>query len=339
VIECRFLLGMTLSSFGQSRHRDKYKDFSDDERAAHQRVHAALAQLGQIGVEELGGARDYVLKLTSGFHPASGVRGGKPKDLWFGIYRKENEERFLGNPQVFMIVSERGIEYGFSPLTHPDDFTNPDIKRRTREIARSVLEQLPAPGSLEAKNLEGQLSGNWRFRRKQRLDPHESEFQSLDDWLTFVRSDAGVSNAGGGISRYLLPDEIDAIDLVQEVRQMAHIFRPLMEHVVADAPPSEAEAEPPPSEAGAEPPPPPEVLPAFGTVLRAFLREFAEARKGPFQKTDRLWNAMSEVKSRLEKFAAVRSRPDLLVNIGVGLGRWAAVPWIGLLNTKVTRST
>ena len=34
-------------------------------------------------------------------------------------------------------------------------------------------------------------------------------------------------------------DEIDAIDLVQEVRQMAQIFRPLMEHVVADAPPSQ----------------------------------------------------------------------------------------------------
>ena len=75
------------------------------------------------------------------------------------------------------------------------------------------------------------------------------------------------------------------------------------------------------------------------TLLRAFLREFAEARKGPFQKTDPLWNAMSEVKSRLEKFAAVRSRPDLLVNISVGQGNWAAVPWIALLNTKVTRST
>jgi hypothetical protein len=38
-------------------------------------------------------------RITSGFHPASGVRGGKPKDLWFGIFRKENEQRFLGNPQ------------------------------------------------------------------------------------------------------------------------------------------------------------------------------------------------------------------------------------------------
>ena len=116
------------------------------------------------------------------------------------------------------------------------------IKQRTREIARSVLEQLPAPGSPEAKDLAAQLSksGNWHFRRKQRLDPNQSEFQSLDDWLSFVRSDEGVRNAGGGITRYALADEIDEIDLVEEVRQMARIFRPLMERVVADAPPTTA---------------------------------------------------------------------------------------------------
>src|SRR4029078_10111722 len=117
----------------------------------------------------------YVLKLTSGFHPASGIRGGKPKDLWFGVYRKENEKSFLGNPQIFMIVSSRGIEYGFSPLTHPDDFSNQEIKKRTREIARPVLEQLPTPGSPEAKDLAAQLlkSGNWYYRRKQRLEPNQ----------------------------------------------------------------------------------------------------------------------------------------------------------------------
>jgi hypothetical protein len=154
----------------QSRSRDKYSDFSDDERAAHKRVHDALHRLGEITRDELGGARDYVLKFTSGFHPASGIRGGKPKDLWFGIFRQENEQRFLGNPQIFMIVSSRGIEYGFSPLTHPDDFSNQEIRKRTREIARSVLEQLPAPGSPEAEDLAAQLlkSGNWHYRRKQR---------------------------------------------------------------------------------------------------------------------------------------------------------------------------
>jgi hypothetical protein len=293
----------------------------------------------EIAVNELGGARDYVLKLTSGFHPASGVRGAKPKDLWFGIYRKENEKRFLGNPQVFMIGSSRGIEWGFSPLTHPDDFSNQDIKKRTREIARSVLEQLPAPGSPEAKDLASQLakSGNWHFRRKQRLDPNQSEFKSLDDWLSFIRSDEGARNAGGGITRYALADEIDKIDFVEQVRQIAGLFRPLMERVVADAPPTTAPqhaAKTPPLTAG-----PNANLPAFGALLRAFLQEFAKARSGPFQKTDPLWNAMSAVKGRLEQFPAVRSRPDLLVTISVGQGNWASVPWIALLNTSVTRST
>jgi hypothetical protein len=307
--------GRDVALIRQSRSRDRYTDFSDDERAAHERVHAALRQLGQIVVDELGGARDYVLKLTSGFHPASGVRGGKPKDLWFGVYRKENETPFLGNPQVFMIVSGRGIEWGFSPLTHPDDFTNPAIKQRTREIARSVLEQLPAPGSPEAKTLVAQLSGIWHFRRKQRLDPNGSEFQSLDDWLSFMRSDEGVRNAGGGITRYALADEIDKIDVVEEVRQIARIFRPLMERVVADAPPTTAPRDQAQNTLIVSPPN--EVLPPFGDVLRAFLGEFAEARNGPFQKKDSLWKAMSNVKARLEQFPAIQSRPDLLVTISV----------------------
>ncbi len=121
------ITGNDIELVRRSRSRERYRDFSDDERAAYARIHAALNELGQIALSGLGGARDYVLNLTSGFRPASGIRGGKPKDLWFGIYRKENDQRFLGNPQIFMIVSERGIEYGFAPLTHPDDFSNQEF--------------------------------------------------------------------------------------------------------------------------------------------------------------------------------------------------------------------
>lgn len=114
-----------------------------------------LGQLGHLVVDELGGSRDYTLKLTSGFHPDSGVRGGKPKDLWFGVYRKDNERRFLGNPQVFMMVSERGIEYGLifvnpplplvppsiynSPTGKTTFFLYPDVGTSRKGIARSKL--------------------------------------------------------------------------------------------------------------------------------------------------------------------------------------------------------
>jgi hypothetical protein len=333
------LTGHDIELIRQSRSHDKYADFSIEQRTAYKRVHAALQQLGEKAIEELGGGRDYVLKLTSGFHPASGVRGGKPKDLWFGVYRKENEKSFLANPQVFMIVSGRGIEYGFSPLTHPDDFSNQDLRRATREIARRVLEQLPAPGSPEAEDLGLQLSksGDWYFRRKQRLDPKQSEFQSLNDWLSFMRSDDGARNAGGGITRYALVDEVDAIDLIEEVCEVAQVFHSLMKTIVADAPPTVA-----PHPTDPTPPLAPSSdsnLASFGELLRIFLNKFGEARRGPFQKTEALWNAMSDLKTRLEQFPAVLNRQDLLVNISVGLGNWAAVPWIALLNTKITRST
>src|SRR6266545_4694492 len=172
---------------------------------------------------------------------------------------------------------------------------------RASTYRRGNSVQTTAATSPEAKDLEAQLAktGIWYFRRKQRLDPKQSEFPSLDDWLSFVRSDEGVRKAGGGITRYLFADEIDAIDLVEEVRQMARIFRPLMEHVVADAPPTtapEPTAPTPLITPGAN-----EDLPSFGDLLRAFLREFTEARRGPFQKTESLWNAMSDVKTRLEK--------------------------------------
>jgi IstB-like ATP binding protein len=91
--------GTDIELIRASRSRDRYADLSPEEQAAHRRVHEALRQLGEVTVAELGGARDYVLKLTSGFHPNSGVRGGKPKDLWFGVYRKENESKLLVSAQ------------------------------------------------------------------------------------------------------------------------------------------------------------------------------------------------------------------------------------------------
>ena len=123
-----------------------------------------------------------------------------------------------------MIVSGRGIEYGFSPLTHPDDFSNQEIKERTREIARSVLEQLPAPGTPEAEALAAQLAkeGNWHFRQKQRLDPNQSEFPSLDAWLTFVRSDEGVRNAGGELhDMHWLVRSMGLISVTRSARWLA----------------------------------------------------------------------------------------------------------------------
>ncbi|MBN9537334.1 MAG: DUF3578 domain-containing protein [Alphaproteobacteria bacterium] len=327
-----------------SRSLERYADFSNDQRTAHKRVHEVLSGLGKVVVQELGGDQSYSLKLTSGFHPNSGIRGGKPKDLWFGVYLKENEKELLGNPQLFMIVSGHGVEYGFSPLTHPDDFSNQALRHRTREIARQLLGMLPTAGSPDARQLKSQLeqSGNWHFRRKQRLAPNQSDFASLDDWLSFEKSEQGAANAGGGITRYVAIEDIDGTDFEQLVRQLTQIFRSLMKRMRAE--PNQfmesAFVSASPSTASALPSVPADAASyEFRHVVRLFRDELAKARSGPFQKSDMLWNAMEDVRSRLEKFPTVRERADLLVNVSVGQGNWASVPWIALLNTKITRST
>ena len=151
-------------------------------------------------------------------------------------------------------------------------------------------------------------------------EPNQSEFHSLNDWLLFLHSADGVQNAGGGIDRYAVAEEIDDLDLSEEVRHMTSLFRPLMERIVADAPPATAS----PPEIQVPVAPPPSISPvSFSKALSDFLRELEVAQRGPFQKTDALWNAMSDVKTRIEQFAAVQSRPSLLVNISVGQGNWA----------------
>jgi hypothetical protein len=52
------LAGHDIELIRESRSRERYTDFSDEERAAHSRVHEALRKLGDIAIDELGGARD-----------------------------------------------------------------------------------------------------------------------------------------------------------------------------------------------------------------------------------------------------------------------------------------
>ena len=107
----------------QSRLKRRYADLSEEERDAYRRVDLILRELGNIVQRRLGSSDEFGVKLTSGFTPASGVRGAMPKDLWFGVYNIQNLTDFVGMPQLFAIVSERGVEYGFAPAIHPYDFS------------------------------------------------------------------------------------------------------------------------------------------------------------------------------------------------------------------------
>ncbi|NOJ39980.1 MrcB family domain-containing protein [Bradyrhizobium australiense] len=311
-----------------SRDRARYADLSSEERAAYERVHAALGRLGRAVQEELGSA-DYDVRLTSGFHLKSGVRGANPKDLWFGVYRRENAAEFLGNPQLFAIVSGKGVELGFYVSTHPSDFSDAKLKARLRAAAPAIYRQLPDPGSAAAVELERSLGNQWDFRRKSRLEPGRREFDDFSAWLRYFKSPAGAQEGGGGITRWFVGEELDAADLSAVVRGMAHTFRPLISSIRAEP------GRQPILERGES-----------ATVGRSFASLFGEmvqkldvARQQPFSQVPDLWNLMEEIQTRLDNLASVAKRPHVTTQWSLGKGIWASVPWIALLHREVTTST
>ena len=317
----------------ESRSKVRYADITPEEREAYKRTDAALRGLSRIAIDTLGNSSSYVAQFASGFHLASGVRGALPKDLWFGIYRRENVDGFVGHPQLFLIVSGRetysGIEYGFAATTHPADFSNQLIKDRLREAAPKIYDQLPSPQSEAARSLATALGEGWCYQRKQRLEPDRTNFPSLDAWLEYLSSPAGLAAAGGSISKFVPAKQLDNVKLDEIVRDMASVFRPLMQSIVAT--PLPAAIAQTPELVGAD---------AFAdTANEDLLKRYGEVRISPFGEVPDLWGDFNELKALLEGLPSVQKRPQLLVKWSLGKGVWAKVPWIALMNWRVTTST
>ena len=311
-----------------SRTRDRYANLSSEEHAAYERVHAALGRLGLLVKNELG-RTNYEVRLTSGFHLQSGIRGGVPKDLWFGVYRQENVREFLGNPQLFAIVSGKGVEVGFYASTHPSHFTNAALKVRLRGAAPNIYRQLPDPESDQAAQLERNLQGRWDYRRKSRLEPGRSEFDDLSSWLRYFKSPAGAKEGGGGITRWITGDALDATDLAEVVREMARVFEPLMSSIRAlsgESPPNVAESAA-------------VVGRSFSSLFGEMLDKLELARRHPFREVPDLWQIMREIQTRLDSLGSLARRPHIVTKWSLGKGSWANVPWIALLNRNATTST
>jgi MrcB-like, N-terminal domain/AAA domain (dynein-related subfamily) len=78
---------------------------------------------------------------------------------------------------------------------------------------------------------------------------------------------------------------------------------------------------------------------SFAQLLAEGLRQLADARKSPFREVPSLWATMESLKRRLQSLPSVRQRPDIIVNWSLGKGVWANIPWVALLNRRITTST
>jgi len=323
-----------------SRSKKKYTEISDEERVAYVRVSGALQNLGNLLKSNLTNSDRFEVRTTSGFNINSGIRSYIPKDLWFSVSPIKNSKDLAGMPQLFMIVSERGIEYGFGASVSPSDFSQKTVKDIVRKAAPVVFDQLPSPNSDEATDLQQVLeaSGTWYLRRKHRLPPNQNEFPSLKSWLQYLQSPDGKKNAAGTISHYLAADEVDAVDLGQEMGEMARLFQLLIDRDWRVSSDTQDTAQ------SHETTYMPEELDLdgsneFSQKLSAFLNCYGSKREGSFSSDAELSSVMKDLQGWLEHVPAVASRPTIKVKMSVGQGAWTKTPWIALLDNRETQST
>lgn len=324
-----------------SRSKQRYTDLSDEENEAYVRASASLQHLGDLLKSKLTKPDKFEVRTTSGFNIKSGIRSYIPKDLWFSVSPRANSQNLAGMPQLFMIVSERGIEYGYGASVSPSDFSQQSVKRIERKAAPIVFEQLPSPGSPESTGLQHGLEkgDTWYFRRKHRLSPNQQDFASFQEWLHYLQSPDGKKHAAGAISRYVLPDDVDDVGLEHEVSEMARLFEPLLDRQwhtgeVGEIPtPRPAQNMPPQEESNLE------SSNEFAARFTRFLNSYGDRRSGTFGVDEELRVAMHNLKSWLEEVPAIAGRPTINVEIGVGKGGWTKTPWIALLDNRVTTTT
>ena len=153
--------GRDIALIRQSRMKSKYNELTAEERSAYESVHDSLSVLGTAVRKKLAAYGAYGMKLTSGFSIRAGVRGYLPKDLWFAVYNQLNRIASVGNPQLFMIASHRGIEYGFAASIHPARFSDRAVQERVRnghlEFSRPC--RTPTPSVPHSYKRSWQMAG------------------------------------------------------------------------------------------------------------------------------------------------------------------------------------
>lgn len=322
-----------------SRSKQRYAELSEAEHAAYVRVSDALRSLGDLLQSKMTEPDKYEVRTTSGFNANSGVRSYIPKDLWFSVSPRENSKDLAGMPQLFMIVSERGVEYGYGASVSPSDFSQQSVKEIVRAAAPIVFEQLPSPDSPEATGIQHDLEegGTWYFRRKHRLPPNQPDFQAFKEWIRYLQSSDGKKKAAGTISRYLLPNEVDRVRFESEIAEMARVFESLIDrnwqshsHQTAPTAAVDAMQSEEFSLDGSN---------EFAQRLSEFLHCYGEKRSEAFSVDDELGSAMRNLQKWLELDPAVACRPTIKVKISVGQGGWTKTPWIALLDSRETSST
>ena len=311
-----------------------WSELQPADREVYERVYNRLEEIGRAAITKIKDRYPFELSLTSSFGLKNGVRGFLPKDLWIAIH---HSNATLGIPQIYMIVSNRGVEYGFAASIHTSDFSSQSYKQQVRNLVPALFSSLPAPESALTDQTAIKLgTDRWVYRKKTRLDPGPSDFIDFKKLLSYLRSDDGRQWGAGAACRYLTAADLQnqELDLLTDFVNAVEIFAPLLETVLVprgqqlpirpDEEPEEAAAEQPSI--------------GLGDTLRQIMDLYPQIKKtSPYGRRKDLWSLFEGFcEVGLSKVPAFTSDPNLSASWSVGKGNWAAVPWVAILDRRET---
>jgi hypothetical protein len=134
----------------------------------------------------------------------------------------------------------------------------------------------------------------------------------------------GVSDHGG------VAGDPDAQAGGDQFQAAVQLFKPLLVSLGGEAKSPSAEIQPTEEKQWVD---------GISADLERFMEMYPDRRSRAFGTDQELWALLRGLQQRLSNLQAIRSRPTVRVAWSVGQGNWARVPWISLLDIRLTDTT
>ena len=214
-----------------ANRKTRLSDLTPPERAAFVQTNAALERMGQSVTVEFGTPEAFSFQTTPGFDLAKAHDGGVPRMLSLVVFPQDQGQRRSPFPELFLALSNRGLEYGFGAVADTNDPKTRKIQRWIKRVAPKVFDILKRQRAGEST--EGG-SGNdgpadWEFKRNDNPLVEHLQFSDVNDWLRFLKSQKEKLNRSIAISK-VIPNPKARIEHFSEAFvAAARLFQPLLE--------------------------------------------------------------------------------------------------------------
>jgi MoxR-like ATPase len=199
--------------------------WADVSKPDQERFKSIRSRLKQIAME--GSQRQQAVELQAATSLAT-PNGRSPKEIWSCVYPAAAGNKSYAF-QVALILSQRGGELCFCLGSGTSQIRDVVQKQQLMQGFRHAKAKLRSIPKAIISAVEQRLEGRWFYRQSWlRVEPIQSEFNSLSDWLEYASRDEVTA---ASVSRYMTPDELEITGeaIQQKFSDAVETFRPLLD--------------------------------------------------------------------------------------------------------------